>query len=356
MTAILLIAGAVLVFTVLGVVYRIITLVGIAKGDTEKRVGFSNKVNAFLFPVVFIVGFGAIFWYSGVAQEYFLPEAASEHGKATDQLFWITMAVVGAAFLVTHVLLFFFPYVYQYSEKRAALFYPENHNLELIWTIIPAIVMAVLVVSGWMVWSDVTSPAPKEALEIEIMGRQFAWQARYGGQDNKIGRHDFRKIDATNVMGMDFKDKNCMDDFIPREIRLPKGQPVHLKIRSRDVLHSVFLPHFRVKMDAVPGMPTKFWFVPTKTTAEMREELSKEAVWNEIDAKTGEPRWKNFNYELACTEVCGGSHFAMRMVVIVEEPTEYQKWASTQKPWAEQNADYVASVMAKDDKQLAQAN
>jgi cytochrome c oxidase subunit 2 len=195
--------------------------------------------------------------------------------------------------------------------------------------VVPAIVLAVLVITGWMAWSDITQPAPKDSVEVEIMGKQFNWTVRYGGKDGKIGKYDFTKIDATNTMGMDFaNDVANMDDFIPREIRIPKGKPVLLKIRARDVLHSVFLPHFRVKMDAVPGMPTSFWFVPTKTTAEMRAELNN----------------PNFNYELACTEICGSGHFAMKMIVVVEEPADYEKWYAEQEPWAKLNQDYITSL------------
>ena len=115
---------------------------------------------------------------------------------------------------------------------------------------------------------------------------------------------------------------------MPREIHLPKGKPVLLKIRARDVLHSVFLPHFRVKMDAVPGMPTQFWFVPTKTTAEMR-------------AETGNP---DFNYELACTEICGRGHFSMRLIVVVDEPAEYEQWKSEQGSFLSKNPDYISKI------------
>jgi len=115
------------------------------------------------------------------------------------------------------------------------------------------------------------------------------------------------------------------------ELHLPKGKNVHLQIRSRDVIHSVFLPHFRVKMDAVPGMPTTFWFKPTISTAEMR-----------VITKNPE-----FNYELACTEVCGRGHYAMRFLVIVDEPADYEKWKASQKGWASLNADYVATKAPK---------
>lgn len=339
MTALLIITGGILMLAVLGLMYRIITLIGIAKGESKQRVGFSNKVNAALFPLLFVFGFGLMFWYSGIAKEFFLPESASAHGAETDQLFWITMAVIFAAFLITHILLFFFPYMYQYGDDRKALFYPHNDKLELIWTIIPALVMAGLVLSGWRVWSDITSPATAEAVPIEIMGKQFAWEVRYGGKDQKISRYDVAYVDATNSMGMDLDDKTASDDFMAREIYLPKGKEVVLKIRALDVLHSVFMPHFRVKMDAVPGMPTTFKFTPTKTTEEMR-------------ALTKNPE---FDYELACTEVCGYGHFGMRKIIKVVEPAEYAKWEASQEPWVKKNADYLAKWGERKQQQKTEA-
>lgn len=328
MTAVLLITGGILFVAILALIYRIFTLIGIARDEDKKRAGLSNKVNAFLFPLMLVVGFIAIIWYSGIAKEYFLPEASSVHGKEIDSLFWWTMAVIGLAFVLTHILLFIFPFKYQFSEKRTAFFYPHNDKLELIWTVVPAVVMAGLVISGWFVWSDITSKAPEDSVAVEIMGKQFNWQVRYGGKDGKLGRYDFRKIDATNSMGVDFRDPSSLDDFIPREIHVPKGKNVVLKIRSRDVLHSVFMPHFRIKMDAVPGMQTSFWFTPTKSTAEMRAEL-------------GNPE---FNYELACTEICGGGHFAMKMTVVVDEPADFDKWYAEQEAWASKNTEYLSTL------------
>jgi cytochrome c oxidase subunit 2 len=137
-------------------------------------------------------------------------------------------------------------------------------------------------------------------------------------------------IDAVNEFGLDLSDKNTFDDFKSLELHLPKGKEVLLKIRAKDVLHSVFLPHFRVKMDAVPGMPTQFKFVATKTTAEMRDEIGNQ----------------NFNYELACTEICGRGHFSMKMTVVVDEPEAYEQWKKGQEAWLKQNPDYLNKVPA----------
>jgi cytochrome c oxidase subunit 2 len=319
---------AVLVLVVLGLLVKTQNLVDLLTGSAKKRVGFSNKINAAIFPILFVVGFASIIWLSFASKENFLPEASSEHGLRTDFLFWVNIAVISIVFFVTHALLFYFPYKYQYSEKRKALYYPENHKLEAIWTAVPAVVLATLIFSGWKVWSDVMKESPKDAVVVEIVGKQFNWIVRYPGKDLQLGSHNFRKIDALNEVGIDFADKNSFDDFISNEVHIPKGQPVLFKIRARDVLHSVFAPHFRVKMDAVPGMPTQFWFVPTKTTDEMRAELNN----------------PDFNYEIACTEVCGRGHFGMRKLIIVHEPDDYKEWMLNQESFLARNPDYIKNV------------
>ncbi len=338
MNGLLIAAVGVLFLVLMALIYRVFMLVRVAKDVKEpnardSRVGMSNKVNSILFIVFFFVLFASIFAY-GFSEKvkYILPESSSIHGIRIDFLFWLTTAVVFFVFIVTHILLFFFPYMYRYQEHKRATFIPHNNQLEIAWTIVPAIVLTALVVTGWTVWSDVTAPAPDNALAIEVMGKQFNWQVRYGGKDGKIGKFNYMKTDGTNSMGMDFEaDESNYDDFMYNELRLPKGKPVLLKIRSRDVLHSVFLPHFRVKMDAVPGMPTQFWFTPTKTAEDVKLELKEK----------GDPNWDAFEYKLACTEICGGSHFAMLMKVSVLEADEFQKWYDSEEAWAAKNVDYL---------------
>ena len=141
MNAVLLIAGVVLLVVVLGLAYRIFNLVSIAKGDSSKRVGLSNSVNAILFPIVFTVGMGLFFWYSGVASEYYLPEAASKHGVRIDFIYWVTMGVVILVFVLVNFLLFFFAYKYRYNEERTAYFFYHSNKLEAIWTLVPTVVL-----------------------------------------------------------------------------------------------------------------------------------------------------------------------------------------------------------------------
>lgn len=324
----LIVAALILLLIVLGLLVRAQVLIDIFTQSSDKRGGLSNQLNALLFPIFFVAGLAGFIWLTVTSPDHYLPEASSIHGVITDELFWITMAIITVVFVITHVLLFFFPYFYQFKENRKALFYPVNHRLEAIWTVIPAIVLSLLVFSGWKVWSDITQEAPKDAVVIEMVGKQFNWLIRYPGQDLSLGKHNHRKIDDLNTVGIDFSDKNSFDDFLAGEVHIPVGKPVLFKIRARDVLHSLFVPHFRVKMDAVPGMPTKFWFVPTKTTAEMRATL-------------GNPE---FTYEIACTEVCGRGHFGMRSTLIVHEQDEYDEWFKAQQSFLAKNPDYMKNV------------
>jgi cytochrome c oxidase subunit 2 len=338
MYGLLIAIGTIILLSIIWMVYRIQTLVTVVKGSDKKIASGSNKVNAMMF-VIFLVGTGALFfWYSYKEFDNYHIPIASEHGVQTDQLFWITMGVTGVVFLITHILLFWFPYKYQYDEKKRADFYPHNNKLEVIWTVVPAFVLALLVIGGWKAWSDITAPAPKNSHVIEIMGYQFAWEVRYPGTDNVLGEYDFRLINsANNISGVDFTDRNSFDDFTSPIIMIPKGEPVEFKIRARDVLHSVFAPHMRLKMDAVPGMPTRFWFTATKTTEEMRTELNN----------------PDFIYELACTEICGIGHHSMKKIITVVEPEEYRKWMADQKPYIVNDPALVENLPA-DLKELAE--
>ncbi len=321
--------AVILIVAILLAIFRVTTLVGVAKGDAKKPAPTNNKLNAALMIVFLVVGSIAAFYYSfGGLEESFVQPIASEHGEITDRLFWITMAITGFVFVLTQIFLFGFAFKYQHKTEGKAHYYPDNHKLEYIWTAVPAIVLAILILSGWFAWRDITSTPPENSEVVEVMGYQYAWAVRYPGADKKLGDYDFKKIDVTNQMGIDFSDQASFDDFIPMELHVPKGKPVLLKIRARDVIHSVFMPHFRLQMNAVPGMPTHFWFTPTKSTADMRQE-------------TGNP---DFNYELVCNKICGKGHFAMRYIVVVDEPEDYEKWYASQTPWLKQNEDYLTAV------------
>lgn len=331
MMSLLITLGVILVLVILYLIFRVSNLVSIAKGQRNERYDSSNGTNAFLFIVFMVVSLGVFFWYSfAYFEDYTLP-IASVHGAWTDTLFWITMGVTVIAFSIISIVMFVFIYQYRYNPERKAKFYPDNHYLELAWTIIPAIVLAVLIFTGLRAWNDITAPAKEDAEVIELIGQQFNWGVRYPGvKDGKLGKHNFKLIDDVNQLGLDLTDKNSFDDFTALQLHIPKGKEVLLKIRAKDVLHSVYLPHFRVKMDAVPGMTTQFKFVATKTTQEMRDELGNQ----------------NFNYEMACAEICGRGHFSMRLPVVVDTEEEYEAWKKSQEAWLKQNPDYLKKVPA----------
>lgn len=330
MMKLIIILSVALILGILYLIFRVGNLMSIAKGrKSSERVSPKNSVHGVLFVAFMILSLGGFFYYSFANFHRYTLPIASEHGIRTDNLFWITMAITVIAFTIISIVMFVFLYQYRYSETRKATFYPDNHYLELTWTIVPAIVLTILIIFGLTTWNDITSPASKDAEVIELVAQQFAWTARYPGKDKQLGAYNYKLIDAINEFGLDLgKDKNTYDDFKSLELHLPVNKEVLLKIRAKDVLHSVFLPHFRVKMDAVPGMPTQFKFVATKTTEQMRADLNN----------------PNFNYELACTEICGRGHFSMKMAVVVEDQESYDKWKASQEAWLKQNPDYLKNV------------
>lgn len=327
MTALTIVLVLVLLLVVFGLLFRLQILTSIFSGSYTKDIGVSNRVNAILMLVFMVVGGALFFWSFSNNYAKMNPPVASVHGHAMERMFWTTMVVIGIAFVLTHILLFVYSYKYQHKEGRRAYFFAHNNKIEVIWTIIPAIVMASLIFAGWKAWTRITGPAPKDSVVVELMGKQFNWLVRYPGRDEKLGVVNYRLIDAVNEFGFDLSDRSGIDDFTASEVHVPKGHPVLIKIRSRDVLHAVYAPHFRVQMYAVPGMPTRFWFTPTTTTDEMR-------------AKLGNPK---FNYELACNQICGRGHFAMKLNIVVDEPDDYVAWYAAQKPFAEQNPEVLAT-------------
>jgi cytochrome c oxidase subunit 2 len=183
-------------------------------------------------------------------------------------------------------------------------------------------------------------------MEIEATGMQFAWILRYPGEDGKLGTRNFRLINSVNPLGQDWTDVKNLDDFHPSDLVLPKGKKVRVRIMARDVLHDFFLPQFRVKMDAVPGLPTFFVFTPSKTTEEYREELSRYPEY-QVPADPLDPngpeKWEVFEYELACAELCGYGHYSMRKLVRIVEQDEYDAWVREQKSY------YLSTIRGNDE-------
>lgn len=308
-----------LVFFIIYQIAKASELATILRGEKKARAQ-TNRLMAWLLVVFFLLGIYGIYQCHTALSGYLLPTSGSEHGVEYDKMFMVTIVVTGIVFFLTQTLLFWFAFKYQSTEKRSSFFYPHNNKLEIVWTTIPAIAMAVLVIIGLRNWGRMTSPAPKDAMVVEVVGKQFNWIIRYPGNDGILGKKDFRNInDVDNVLGLDWSDKHNMDDVILQngELHLVKGKPVSLIIGSRDVIHDVGLPHFRMKMDAVPGIVTTMWFTPLHTTAEMKE-------------ITGN---QDFVYEISCDQMCGKGHYSMRGTVIVQTQEEYDKWMAEQQSY-----------------------
>jgi len=291
--------------------------------------------------VIFVVGFliycvWSAWAYKDVMLGYGPHESASEHGGSLDHLFNVTLFFTGIVFVITQWVLFWFSYKYKEDKNRKAMFFAHSTKLEIIWTAVPALVMTYLVVQGLVAWNTIMPDVDPEEdyMEIEATGYQFAWDLRYPGPDGKLGERDYKQINpANNTLGQVWSDPKNIDDFLPTELVLPKGKKVRVRITAKDVLHNFYLPHFRVKMDAIPGLPTYFIFTPIKTTEEYREELKKYPEWQvpEDPADPESPaRWEAFEYELACAELCGTGHYSMRRIVKIVEPEEYEAWAASQ--------------------------
>ncbi|MFV9552349.1 cytochrome c oxidase subunit II [Algibacter sp. PT7-4] len=275
-----------------------------------------------------------------------MSNSASEHGPTIDNLMVISMVIIFIVQTITQFLLHYFAYKYKGEKGKKALFFADNNKLEAIWTIIPVIVLAGLIIYGLSTWINIMGvDESDDPLVVELYAQQFNWKARYAGADNTLGKANVRliDIDRANILGLDESDPNAQDDIITTELHLPVGKPVLFKMRSQDVLHSAYMPHFRAQMNCVPGMITQFGFTPTVTTAEMRQtpqmvekvqninkirvENSKKLVAKGEDALE---RYE-FDYILLCNKICGKSHYNMQMKIVVETQEEYDAWIAEQK-------------------------
>ena len=347
MTAFLTIIVVLFVAVAIWQMVKIFDLAQVGKENTQIATDQDNKVNAYIMlaflAFIYILTIICFVYWGDLP---LMSNAASVHGAQVDNLMIISMIVIFIVQFITQYLLHYFAYKYHGKKGRKALFYADNNTLEAIWTIIPVIVLAGLIIYGLFTWTTIMNVnEDDDPLIIELYAQQFNWKARYGGNDNTLGKANVRLInlDNANILGLDEADPNGQDDVIVSEVHLPVGKPVLFKIRSQDVLHSAYMPHFRAQMNCVPGMITQFGFTPSITTADMRltpEMIDKVANINDIRAtKSKELVAKgeesldpyDFNFLLLCNKICGKSHYNMQMNIIVETQEEYDAWIKEQK-------------------------
>jgi len=347
MTALVIIAILVLLAVILVQLGRLSEVSAVIRGEELAEEQQNNRTAFYMliFLVVFLVFCVVSAWmYKDRMLGYGPHEAASAHGGGLDGLFNVTLFFTGIVFVLTHIALFWFSYKYKEDKNRIAYFFPHSTKLEVVWTVIPAIVMIYLVVQGLIAWNNTMADIKpgEEHIEIEATGYQFAWDVRYPGADGKIGTKNYKLIDTgSNPLGQDWTDEKNHDDFfIGDELVLPVGKKVRVRITSKDVLHNFYLPHFRVKMDAIPGLPTHFVFTPIKTTEEYRQTLKDYPEWQQLDDPSdpeSPQRWEVFDYELACAELCGTGHWSMRKRLTIVSKEEYDAWFAQQQSYYMQN-------------------
>ena len=381
MTELLIIVAIVVAVIAIAQVVRIFELTNKIKGIKESDI--TDKDNdtqgklLLTFGILFIASF---FVMTAKWNHLLLPISASEHGVQIDFLMDLSMGLIFIVFLITQPILFYFSYKYRGRKDRKATFISHNDKAEIIWTIVPAVVLTVLIVYGLQTWSNIMDRSDlDDAVVVEVYGKQFDWTVRYAGADNNLGAANVRFIGGLNTVGvisesayakqmvgldnniakahvqmseelnankrvkiearlakMESKKSTLTtlvsitakdilaaaeDDVIVKELHLPVNKTVHLKFRSQDIIHSAYLPHFRVQMNCVPGMNTDFVFKPTITTEEMRVETANE----------------EFEYVLLCNKICGAAHYNMQLKVIVESEEDYNKWIAEQMNFAALN-------------------
>lgn len=267
-----------------------------ADGNGPGRVTLSGVLLAGLLLVLIVVSL-----YFFIAQPFWFPTLASEHGARIDSLFTAVLIVTGIAFVLVQGALGFFVARYGENGTERAAYWHDNPKVEAILLIATAVILTVLVFMGQRVWASIYfADQPQDATIIQITGEQFFWNFHYPGPDGQFGRTDPKLITSTNNVGLDRTDPVAKDDIVSVGVmHVPVGKPVRVRLRSKDVIHSFFLPNFRMKQDAVPGMGIEVWFTPTKAG----------------------------QYEVACAELCGLGHYRMKAALTVD-PSEdaYNEW------------------------------
>lgn len=327
---------------------RVVELSSKLKGvDPNKVTEGDNRMQGRLSLAFYFALMIFCFWQYFEYKDRMLPIAGSEHGLKIDWLLDFNFLICVVVFVITNFLLFYMGFKYYGRENSKAAYYPHNNKLEMLWTGVPAVVLFVIIFLGIRLWNDTMALAPKGTRVIEIYAQQFNWKARYAGKDNQLGKANYRLINETNELGMDSTDAAGYDDLIIADtLFIPVNQEVDFEIRSRDVLHSVYFPHFRAQMNAVPGMQTYFHFKPIKTTKEMRKEpsvIKNMAGINKVRKEQGKPPVE-FDYILLCNKICGASHFNMQMLVYVGTFDEYKAFIKRHEPFYAGKTPPVASA------------
>ena len=237
-----------------------------------------------------------------------------------DDTMMITFAVCGIVFVAVNFFMAYALVRFRYRPDRKAVYEPENKKLELWLTGLTTVGIVIMLAPGLIVLADFVH-VPKDASVVEAVGKQWQWSFRFPGKDGVLGNAKPKLISFQNPFGLNPEDPNGQDDVLiaNNELHLPVDKPVQVLLRSKDVLHDFYVPHFRVKMDAVPGIITSLWFTPTKVG----------------------------RFDIACAEYCGVGHHTMRGTVFIEDENTFQAWLDSQPTFAQSSAKKSAGAVNK---------
>ncbi len=230
---------------------------------------------------------------------YWAPEAATVGAKKIDTLLNFIFYLTAAVFVLTQAVYIYYLVKYRKRPGSKAYYSHGNNKLEIIWTAIPTAIFLGLVIYSNRLWSELHSPPPEDAVKVDVVSYQFGWDMRYAGADGQLGKVDTAAYSLENKFGLVADDSAGDDDFSSTELVIPVNKPVHIYLHSRDVIHSFYVPQFRLYQAAVPGRTIAWvWFEPTRTG----------------------------NFELACSQICGSGHYNMKAPIRVVTQEEFEKW------------------------------
>jgi cytochrome c oxidase subunit 2 len=248
-------------------------------------------LNGIAFAVLMLILIVVSLWLF-IARPWWFPELASVSGADIDSVFRAVLIVTGIAFVGVQGVLGYFVARYGSQGTEKAGYWHDNPKAEAGLLIGTAVILTVLVFMGQKVWASIYfTDAPSDAMEVHVTGEQFLWTFHYPGPDGVFGRTDPKLMSESNAIGLDRKDPAAKDDIVAADMHMVVNKPVKIRLRSKDVIHSFFLPRMRYKQDAVPGMAIQVWLTPTQTG----------------------------KFELACAELCGLGHYKMRGFVYVDK-------------------------------------
>ena len=269
----------------------------------------------FIFLAVIV---GSILFH--VFTPWWWTDIASNWG-AMDDTIVLTFWIGGGVFIAVCLFMIYCVFKFSYKEGRKVEYKPEDNKLEIILTVVTTLGVAALLAPGLIIWNQYIN-TPSNAINIEVMARQWGWQYRLPGEDGKLGTSNMVNINDQNPFGINLDDQNGRDDILIQsdELHLKTNRPVKILLRSTDVLHNFYVPQFRAKMDAVPGLITYYWFEPNKEG----------------------------DYEVLCAEYCGIGHYGMRAKVVVDNEENYEKWLEQQETFS----DFIATLNGKEIKKI----